>query len=356
MPDLGFALSAMTTEADERDRLASRVPVSKGDSSSQSLEVEDGSPQAQADRPRKGQTCCTCCGATVFVFAVLALADPGGFLLSFRVGLLAATPSMPDFTVAEDVPGRRLRFVAISDTHGRHRDISVPDGDVLLHAGDLTYSGTPHELREFNEWMGTLPHRHKIVIAGNHDFTLDSAVCTEEAWAELGSYRSVEEPPPECNGIEAARSLLTNCTYMTGGTVSVEGLNVYAAPEQIKIPVVHRMAFNLDDEEAMERQFAPMPLSTDVLLTHSPPHGVGRLDRMILGKSVGSTSLRDVVTDRGNVGRLQWSVFGHIHEGYGATTIDGVTFINAANVNLRYRYTHPPVVFDVQLPDGVTTA
>ena len=49
----------------------------------------------------------------------------------------------------------------------------IPDGDVLVHAGDLTNTGGLKEIREFCSWMATLPHQHKIVIAGNHDITLD---------------------------------------------------------------------------------------------------------------------------------------------------------------------------------------
>ncbi len=28
-------------------------------------------------------------------------------------------------------------LVAISDTHGRHRRVDVPDGDILIYAGDF---------------------------------------------------------------------------------------------------------------------------------------------------------------------------------------------------------------------------
>lgn len=64
----------------------------------------------------------------------------------------------------------RMKLVCISDTHSMHRRIpEVPDGDVLVHAGDSLGQGTLENIEELNEWLGTLPHRHKIVIAGNHD-------------------------------------------------------------------------------------------------------------------------------------------------------------------------------------------
>ena len=36
---------------------------------------------------------------------------------------------------------KSLKIVCISDTHGKHRSLKVPDGDVLVHAGDITSKG-----------------------------------------------------------------------------------------------------------------------------------------------------------------------------------------------------------------------
>ena len=52
---------------------------------------------------------------------------------------------------------KKIRIVAISDTHSRHNGIAVPDGDILIHAGDATMSGRIQEITEFNRWLGTLP-------------------------------------------------------------------------------------------------------------------------------------------------------------------------------------------------------
>ena len=49
----------------------------------------------------------------------------------------------------------------------------IPDGDILIHAGDFTRCGHLQEVRDFNTWLGTLPHKHKIVIAGNHELSFD---------------------------------------------------------------------------------------------------------------------------------------------------------------------------------------
>jgi hypothetical protein len=61
-----------------------------------------------------------------------------------------------------------IKIVCISDTHN-HRPV-LPQGDMLIHAGDLTINGTLAELEEQIAWLNSLPgFAAKIVIAGNHD-------------------------------------------------------------------------------------------------------------------------------------------------------------------------------------------
>ncbi|KAL7471651.1 hypothetical protein ACHAXS_011938 [Conticribra weissflogii] len=80
-----------------------------------------------------------------------------------------------------------LRLVFLSDTHGKHRSISVPNGDILIHCGDILLrygfsnssggGGIGGEgrlgLDEFDAWLRTLPHKMKIVVGGNHDAALE---------------------------------------------------------------------------------------------------------------------------------------------------------------------------------------
>lgn len=69
-----------------------------------------------------------------------------------------------------------MRFVCVSDTHSLHWRISdISGGDVLIHAGDCLGAGTLENVEDLNDWLGTLPHRHKIVIAGNHDWVFQEA-------------------------------------------------------------------------------------------------------------------------------------------------------------------------------------
>ena len=61
-----------------------------------------------------------------------------------------------------------IRVVCISDTHNQISKMThdFPDGDILIHAGDFSEAGHISEVKAFNEWLGSLPHKHKIVIAG----------------------------------------------------------------------------------------------------------------------------------------------------------------------------------------------
>ena len=68
-----------------------------------------------------------------------------------------------------------VRFVCISDTHNQTNELELPDGDVLLHAGDFTRTGLPAEVDHFCEFLQRVKHKYKhtVVIAGNHELTFD---------------------------------------------------------------------------------------------------------------------------------------------------------------------------------------
>jgi len=56
-------------------------------------------------------------------------------------------------------PVKTVRVVCLSDTHGKHRKIDVPDGDLLIHSGDFCSGGKESEARNFSAWLHELPHR-----------------------------------------------------------------------------------------------------------------------------------------------------------------------------------------------------
>uniref|UniRef100_K3X2D5 Calcineurin-like phosphoesterase domain-containing protein n=1 Tax=Globisporangium ultimum (strain ATCC 200006 / CBS 805.95 / DAOM BR144) TaxID=431595 RepID=K3X2D5_GLOUD len=227
-----------------------------------------------------------------------------------------------------------LRFVCISDTHGRHRNVQdIPDGDVLVHCGDFTNRGTHKEICDFNDWLGSLPHRHKIVIAGNHDLSMDAA--------EYDVHWQAKWRHDEYNDPTQSRALLTNCTYVENRSVVIDGIKIYGSPMTPPIPG-RVMAFNVARGFAAQQQWSKIPSDVDVLLTHGPPNGI--LDKVFTGARVGDETLLKEVMSRC---RPRFHVFGHIHEAYGATRVGTTVFINCATSTLLGKPKHAPVVFDI---------
>jgi Icc-related predicted phosphoesterase len=188
-----------------------------------------------------------------------------------------------------------MRIVCVSDTHGRHRLTDVPDGDVLVHGGDLTAHGSLKDVEEFDRWLGTLPHKHKVVICGNHDW------CFRDKPAE-------------------ARARITNATYLEDSGCEIAGLKFYGSPWT---PLFFDWAFMLSESE-LAAKWALIPSGLDVLITHGPPHGV--LDLTNRGEDAGSLSLFQRVYEV----KPRLHVFGHIHEAAGRFEFGGTIFLNAS--------------------------
>ncbi|KAF9237617.1 Metallo-dependent phosphatase-like protein [Melanogaster broomeanus] len=207
------------------------------------------------------------------------------------------------------------RFVCLSDTHSATFD--VPDGDVLLHSGDLTQLGSYDELEVTMEWLEQLTHPVKIIIAGNHDLPLDN----DDGWYDNNWHRfSRRRNSDKQVGQDAARirqlvSEIPGIVYLQDQqhTFRVrEGgreWTVYGSPWQ---PWFYDWAFNYTEDEAQDI-VSRIP-EVDILLTHGPPHNL--LDCAIGDKHVGCPALLS------HLSRMQkpplLHCFGHIHEARGA--------------------------------------
>lgn len=205
-----------------------------------------------------------------------------------------------------------IKIVCISDTHDLHRNLSMPQGDILIHAGDITYFGASRVLHDFNEYMGSLPYSHKIVIAGNHDFCI------------------ADDP-------KAYAAILTNCIYLQDQSVTIEGIKFYGSPWQ---PWFEGMAFNLQRGLEIKAKWDLIPEDTDVLITHGPPYG--HLDT-VQGISQGC---RDLLTAIERV-KPKLHVFGHVHKEVGTSKNEYTTFVNASSCNQWYKLANQPIVFEM---------
>jgi len=206
-----------------------------------------------------------------------------------------------------------MRIVCLSDTHSLHHHLTVPDGDLLLHAGDATNRGSLAEWDAFARWLAALPHRHKVAIAGNHEF------CCERTPAQ-------------------ARGCLRGITYLQDELVEIEGLRIWGSPWQ---PWFYDWAFNLQRGPEIAAKWALIPDGIDVLVTHGPPAGI--LDLTSDGEAAGCADLRRELARV----RPALHVFGHIHEAYGEHVEHGCRHVNASICTLRYEPRQAPIVVDL---------
>lgn len=178
------------------------------------------------------------------------------------------------------VEPNKVRFVCMSDTHSLIQNIKfdVPDGDVLLHAGDFTKCGESSEVQEFDRWLGntftifiifmellsvlgTLPHKHKVVIAGNHELSFDPAFASMfkknfghtsrhmgskldddilgncgtflNIFKKTNTYKSNKETTEtitEAVSTDNIRKYLTNCIYLEDSAIEIYGIKIYGSP------------------------------------------------------------------------------------------------------------------------------
>ena len=253
------------------------------------------------------------------------------------------------FTSEQLKPPDAIRFVMISDTHSyESKQMAIetaldriPEGDVLLHCGDFSNVGKLEEIASFARWFGALPHKRKIVIAGNHDLALD-----ENSFANTAprfGHRDVHDPTKTCKEARAMLEGIPDCEYLCDSGTMVEGIKVWGSPWQ---PEFCEWAFNLPRGAACRAKWSLVPAETDVLLTHGPPLGHG--DLCSSGHRAGCLDLLDDIQTR-----IKPAVhaFGHIHEGAGVTTDGSTLYVNASTCNLRYRPINQPIVVDVLPPD-----
>jgi hypothetical protein len=204
------------------------------------------------------------------------------------------------------------RIICISDTHNRHAELALPEGDVLIHSGDFTMHGTAEETRAFAEWFLDQSHPHKILVAGNHEHLFE------------------KEP-------DTARALLPGVHYLQDSGVDLDGVHFWGSPWQ---PEYGGWAFNLPKGEALARKWRQVPSGLDVLITHVPPSGV--MDLITNGIAIGCEALHSELRRI----RPHLHAFGHAHESRGVQQTGGWLSINAAICDEHYHVMHQPVIVE----------
>lgn len=199
-----------------------------------------------------------------------------------------------------------MKIVCISDTHGQ--PVVVPDGDMVIHAGDVSSEGRVNEVIKFLKWFSGLPHKYKICIAGNHDFLFQRNPLLIKSL--LVDYPGI--------------------TYLEQSSCEIEGIKIFGSPWT---PKFFNWAFMYARQDAND-YWEKIPPDTNILITHGPPYGILDLvdNNLNDDKHVGCKSLLRKLDDLPD---LKLHVFGHIHSGRGEL-YNGKTFINAACLDEDY--------------------
>jgi Icc-related predicted phosphoesterase len=214
------------------------------------------------------------------------------------------------------------KIVAISDTHGSHFGIEIPDGDILVHCGDFCSHGTMRDAMDFLRWFNTHPHPTKIFIAGNHDW-----ICEKDPSLFKGLLKEFPE-----------------LTYLEDSGCEVEGFKFYGSPHQ---PRFYNWAFNKDRGEDIKRYWDMIPEDTDVLITHGPPHGICDEAYRVGYNITEHTGCKDLFDATLRIAP-KLHIFGHIHySGQTQYVSPKTTYANVSMLNEAYLVWGKPTVFDI---------
>lgn len=228
-----------------------------------------------------------------------------------------------------------MRIIALSDTHGYHKRLTVPDGDLLIHAGDFSMRAKAHDVVEFARWFKALPHPHKIFVPGNHDMACEQ----DGSWAR-------EEFAP--------------AIYLEHEACEVMGYTIFGSAYSSAIYDPSPWFFDYQRYGSRSKDLCDqIPDHVDILITHGPPYGIGDLvpdPRVGEDPHVGDPNLLNRVKQ--TLPRIH--IFGHIHEGYGVYRPDyvdmfghndprefNVEFYNVCVCNGDYKPVNPITVIDL---------
>ena len=198
----------------------------------------------------------------------------------------------------------------ISDTHGNHEKIYVPNTDVIICCGDESNHKNPHinegESHKFFEWFSKLDVEHKIFVPGNHSTAIEAGLIRRENYP--------------------------NVKFLIHEATSIEGLIIFGSPYT---PTYGNNWAYMKKHNRMQVVWDSVP-KCDILVTHGPPKGILDVcedkDKRKRYIHSGCKSLMNKVLEI----KPMIHAFGHIHDepdcyNYGRLDRDGITFINASS-------------------------
>jgi len=189
-----------------------------------------------------------------------------------------------------------MKIALFSDTHLFHEQIDIPDADILIFAGDMGQCRNALNVSDFNNFLKNLPHKHKIVIGGNHDHEL-------------------------AQNQQNAGLLLSEAVYLLDESVVIDGITIYGSPWHPLFNDYACDAFALPRGKALKEKWDMIPPDVDILVTHTPPAGILDHDGPV---SHGCSDLTAAVAAL----KPRYHIFGHIHCQHGMVKSGPTSYIN----------------------------
>lgn len=221
-----------------------------------------------------------------------------------------------------------MKIVCISDTHCKLNKIIVPEGEVLIHAGDLCSRGSRIEAEAEIKLLSKIAKNFDahFFVPGNHDIIFEHDTIHMKAFCQS----------------EGVNMLLHE-------TATYKKFNIFGSPYT---PEFFNWAFNVPRGEELYKKWQDIPLNTNILITHGPPSDM--LDRIPdsyfnpLTNSRLNVGCEDLKNRISELKELKLHVFGHIHNSYGQKNKNGVKYINASICTEKYNPTNKPIVIEVK--------
>lgn len=219
-----------------------------------------------------------------------------------------------------------MKAVCFSDTHMTPIPFTLPEADFGIFAGDCCMPGKEAELRSFVKWFSEQPVKHKIFVAGNHDWF-------------------TERQPEKTQGAMTAFGI----HYLCNSGIELDGINIYGTPIQ---PFFCNWAWNVILPQDRAAHYANIPDGLDILVTHCPPFGIlDWVPRNFMGQTVLENCGCHQLLKAVKRASPRFHVFGHIHCARGTDKAFGTTFINAAICNEEYGLDGRPIEIGLDKPD-----
>ena len=235
-----------------------------------------------------------------------------------------------------------IRLLCFSDTHLKHNQIpcdSIYESDIAICAGDFSRAGRKETMINFKKWLMNLPVEHRVICAGNHDWTLDLQHFNDNPDKYTNAGIVTDDNP-----IESFREILNDKTihYLDNEVCEVMGIKFFGSPNIItKRNIPFKVTRQQDDETYLKMHKTFGNDVIDVFVSHSPPYTILDIDKHKNRK--GRKGLLHAV----KMYKPVLHVFGHVHDSHGSLLVNGTLFANVAICNSSNVLTHPLTYIDL---------